>query len=191
MTLYKCALFVLWRPWQGLGAAGVAFSVLIFFFLLHAVFSKRENWRKKRNPWLMFSNLYKRFQSTCDSLLAQTNLSQSERGWVLVVCINGKPGESGRMLVEDRSPEEGCALKPQRNRASVAVAGTQPARVMKKSKAWIPARSSSCVQQTSNSSTEKHSESFHWKIFSICAWSQDARTMWYLPDFKKPPPQGR
>lgn len=49
--------------------------------------------------------------------------------------INGEPGESGRMLVEDRSLEEGCALKPLRNRASVAVAGTEPARVMKKSEA--------------------------------------------------------
>lgn len=63
------------------------------------------------------------------------------------MCINGEPGESGRMLVEDRSLEEGCALKPQRNRASVAVAGTEPARVMKKSEARILARYSSCVQQ--------------------------------------------
>lgn len=31
-----------------------------------------------RNPCLMFSDLYKKAESTCDSLLAQTNLSECE-----------------------------------------------------------------------------------------------------------------
>lgn len=105
-----CALVLM----TGVGSSWGFASVYFFLFHLdmHTVlwFSMIE-----RNPCLMFSILYKRVKSTCDSLLALANLSQSEWSYLRPCCVCvltvGWSCE-GRDACGRRITRGGCALKP-------------------------------------------------------------------------------